>query len=113
MERPSDDGTARVWDLRTGACVATIDGGGEVKRVAWSPDGGAIASACGGGVARVTPSSGGTFAAAVASSASASLGGGGPGGGGHADVVFDVAWTRDGGTVITASHDATWRTWSA
>lgn len=41
----SYDNTVRVWDVRTGGCVKTLIGGeGILYSVAWSPDGGQLAS---------------------------------------------------------------------
>ena len=28
------------------------------------------------------------------------------------DTVFDVAWSPDAKSIVTASHDASWRVWS-
>lgn len=47
----SDDGTLRLWDLKTGACVRTIRTGREAGAVGFSPDGTLMAiSVWGGGI---------------------------------------------------------------
>ncbi len=44
----SDDGTLKVWDAESGACVATLAGHGNgVQGCAYSPDGRRIVSASG------------------------------------------------------------------
>ena len=41
----SADGTVRLWDAETGACVKTLEGhGDEVNSVCFSPDGQQLAS---------------------------------------------------------------------
>jgi WD40 repeat protein len=35
----SSDGTVKLWDPATGACVLTLSFESQVYRVAWSPDG--------------------------------------------------------------------------
>ena len=54
----SGDGTARIWDGATGACLAVLAGGHEPRApglndVAWSPDGAHVASAGDDGTARL------------------------------------------------------------
>ena len=47
----SEDGTAKVWDVSTGACTATLQHPACVWDAAWLPTG-ELVTACGDGVAR-------------------------------------------------------------
>ena len=98
----SDDGTVRVWDLRgtsDGGVVTTLTlhGGRETKRIAFSPNGAMLAAGGADGTCAVVDASTWERIATLA---------------GHADTVFDVAWSPDAKSVVTASHDASWRVWS-
>ena len=51
----SYDGTARVWDINTGAELARYSLGGMVYAVDWSPDGTRIVVSSSDGTAKVLP----------------------------------------------------------
>ena len=98
----SDDGTVRVWDTR-GTCdggvvtTLTLHGGRETKRIAFSPNGAMLAAGGADGTCAVVDASTWERIATLA---------------GHTDTVFDVAWSPDAKSIVTASHDASWRVWS-
>ena len=98
----SDDGTVRVWDTR-GTCdggvvtTLTLHGGKETKRIAFSPNGAMLAAGGADGTCAVVDASTWERIATLA---------------GHTDTVFDVAWSPDAKSIVTASHDASWRVWS-
>ena len=98
----SDDGTVCVWDLRgtsDGGKLVTLrlHGGKETKRVSFSPGGGMLASGGADGTCAIVDTAHWTQIATLS---------------GHTDTVFDVAWAPDGKSVVTASHDASWRVWT-
>ncbi|ACO66010.1 predicted protein [Micromonas commoda] len=98
----SDDGTVRVWDTR-GTCdggvvtTLTLHGSRETKRIAFSPNGAMLAAGGADGTCAVVDASTWERIATLA---------------GHTDTVFDVAWSPDAKSIVTASHDASWRVWS-
>lgn len=49
----AEDGTARVWDVEAGACLAVLDHPNDPESVDWSPDGRFIATGCNDGRLRV------------------------------------------------------------
>ena len=75
----------------------TLHGGREAKRIAFSPNGAMLAAGGADGTCAVVDASTWERIATLA---------------GHADTVFDVAWSPDAKSVVTASHDASWRVWS-
>jgi WD40 repeat protein len=95
----SDDGTARVWDARSGREALVLRGhGGPVLSVAWSPDGARLATTSGDGTARVWDARSGQQALVLR---------------GHGAEVYSVAWSPDGSRLATASWDNTARVWDA
>ena len=95
----SDDGTVRVWDATTGACLSTLEGHfGGVRSAAWSPDGKRIASAGEDGTVRVWDA---TTGACVSTFEGNSWG------------VTSVAWSPDGTRIASAREDETVRVWDA
>jgi len=92
----SDDGTLRLWDPDTGACLATLTGHvGGVNACAWSADG-RLASAGSDSTLRLWDPDTGTCLATLT---------------GHADVVNACAWSADG-RLASAGDDGTLRVWN-
>ena len=118
----SDDGTVRLWDTRSWRCLEVLEAphaGAQVKRVRFSPDGAALVTAGGDGLAKTFPlragkkngsgsADGSRFLRLKNASEATTLRG-------HADAVFDAAWVpnpnRSGRLIVTAGHDAAWRVW--
>jgi WD40 repeat protein len=97
MATPNLDGTARVWDARSGSLVATLRGHtGEAVALAYSPDGKLIATSGTDGTARVWD--------AVSDRALLVLHG-------HSAEIEDLAFAPDGRRLATASEDGTVRIW--
>jgi tetratricopeptide (TPR) repeat protein len=95
----SEDGTALVWDARTGQPALVLRGHGyAVFSVCWSPDGERLATASLDATARVWDARTGQEALVLR----------GPGGG-----VQAVSWSPDGERLATASDDKTARVWDA
>jgi WD40 repeat protein/tetratricopeptide (TPR) repeat protein len=92
-------GELLVWDVRTGATLLTLKGHrGGVTGVAYSPDGGRIASASADRTVRVWDAH--TGAEVVTCK-------------GHGAEVTGVAFSPDGGRVASSSLDKTARVWDA
>jgi WD40 repeat protein len=120
----ANDGTARLWDTRTGreivrpedcgrsasfpySCLtaavvtstaAAIGAGGYLEGAAFSPDGREVATAGPSGAAFVFDATSGRELASLR---------------GHNGRVFDVAFSSDGGRLVTAGEDDTARVWNA
>ena len=95
--RPPHDGTARVWDVASGAVRATLEGhGGWLRGVAFSPDGALLATASDDGTARVWDVASGAVRATLE---------------GHGGWLRGVAFSPDGALLATASDDRTARVW--
>jgi len=95
----SHDGTARVWDLATGAELRTLPGHTDwVVSVAWSPDSARLATASRDWTARVWDAATGAQLRTLT---------------GHTDWVNSVAWSPDSARLATASSDRTARVWDA
>lgn len=70
----------------------------EVKRVAFSPYGRALATTSGDGTVKLWDSRSFECYETLA---------------GHEDHVFDAAWCNGGDQLVTASHDRKWRLWQS
>ena len=95
------DGHARVWDMRTGRSVLTLSGHVRAVLAAdWSPDGHTIATGAGDACCRVWDArKGGACIATLPA---------------HAGLVTAVRFEpAAGGTLLTASHDGTFKLWQA
>ncbi len=96
----SADGSVKVWQLRTGACVrryAAAHGGG-VTSCCFSRDASHVLSSSCDGTARVHGLKSGKMLKSLQ---------------GHASFVNAAAFTPDGAHIITAGADGTLRTWDA
>jgi WD40 repeat protein len=95
----SDDNTARLWDVTTGAALATLSGHTEaVRSAAFSRDGSRIVTASFDHTARLWDAKTGAALATLL---------------GHTDLVLSAVFSPDGGRVVTASADKTARLWDA
>ena len=93
----STDGTARVWDTKTGENTLTLTHTDWVSAVAWSPDGAHILTGSQDGTARVWDARTGETTLKLT----------------HTDWVRAVAWSSNGTHILTASHSRTIRIWDA
>ena len=92
------DKTLRLWDARTGACRATLEGHtGGVHACAFSPDGETIASAS-GKTLKLWDARSGVCRATLE---------------GHTASVYACAFSPDGETIVSASDDRTFKLWDA
>ena len=95
----SFDGTARVWDAKTGAQVLVLRGHAkEIWSVAFSPDGSRLATASTDKTARIWDAKTGALQLTLR---------------GHDGVVQSVAFSPDSTHVVTAAYDDTARIWDA
>ena len=96
----SQDGTAKVWDTRTGKELLVFDGHetGGVNSVAFSPDGKRLATAGDDKTVRVWNAATGQELLTLS---------------GHTDAVVDVAFSPDGQHIASASVDQTATVWDA
>ena len=93
----SDDGTARIWNARTGDQITILLGHHrDVRSSGWSYDGGRIVTASGDGTARIWDARTGSLLKTLR---------------GHEAAIRSVAWSRDGEQIVTASDDKTARIW--
>jgi WD40 repeat protein len=89
----------RVWDATTGEVLASLEGHTHaVYSVAFSPDGGRIASGSHDDTVRVWDATTGEVIATLE---------------GHTDWVKSVAFSPDGGRIASGSDDSTVRVWDA
>ena len=95
----SNDKTARLWDAKTGAALATLSGHTDtVWSAAFSPDGTRIVTASDDNTARLWDAKTGAALATLS---------------GHTDTVNSAAFSPDGSRIVTASDDKTARLWDA
>jgi len=95
----STDGTARLWNVRTGVELVKLVGHTKtVNGVAATTDGSRVATASSDNTTRVWDATSGAELLSLA---------------GHAGPVLAVATTPDGGRIVTASADKTARVWDA
>jgi len=93
----SDDKTARLWDAKTGASLAVLEGHTNfVRSAAFSPDGARIVTASGDKTARLWDAKTGASLAVLQ---------------GHTGSVYSAAFSPDGARLVTASSDNTARLW--
>jgi WD40 repeat protein len=93
------DGTAHIWDARTGLLLHTLTGhSGEIRGVTFSPDGTCLATAGWDKTARLWDARTGKQLRVFA---------------GHMNWVLGVAFTPDGTRLATAGGDQTARVWGA
>jgi WD40 repeat protein len=131
----SIDRTARIWDARTGAALATLGGHGDVVVIAgFSPDGTRVATASIDRTTRIWDARTGAALSTLKDAAGASFS---PDGasvvtasadrtariwdartglplatfGGHGDMVWTASFSPDGTRLVTASLDHTARVW--
>jgi WD40 repeat protein len=95
----SGDHTARLWDAKTGAALATLAGhSGTVWSATFSLDGTRVVTASDDHTARLWDAKTGAALATLA---------------GHTGQVFSAAFSPDGTRVVTASGDMTARLWDS
>jgi WD40 repeat protein/class 3 adenylate cyclase len=91
------DGIARVWAVRRGRLMATLQGHtGWIYSVAFSPDGRQVATGSSDGTARMWNANTGRQLFVLAA---------------HTETVYEVAFSPDGKHLATASGDGTTRIW--
>ena len=90
----SSGGTVRVWVVRNGRLLRTLQDKGHIAALAFSPDAASLASASTDGLARVWSVASGELTTNVT---------------GDATALTDVGFSTDGAHVVTASSDGTVR----
>ncbi|MEM8612926.1 MAG: BTAD domain-containing putative transcriptional regulator [Cyanobacteria bacterium P01_H01_bin.105] len=93
----SSDATIRIWDRKTGQCLAVLIGHrGPVWTVDWSPDGKIIASGSSDRTIKLWDAATGDCLATLT---------------GHQSLVWSVAWHPDGTYLASSSEDYSLRQW--
>jgi WD40 repeat protein len=93
----SEDHSARLWDVETGACLRVLEGhSASVMSVAWSPDGRRIISGAEDDTLRLWDVKTGRCLRVLK---------------GHSGNVLSVAWSPDGRRVVSGGADHTVRLW--
>ncbi len=91
------NGTARIWDLRSGTLAHELVGhGNDVLDVEFSPRGSTVVTTSSDGTARVWDSRSGNLVSDLV---------------GHLNYVVAAAYSPDGQSIVTASTDHTARVW--
>ncbi len=89
MTAPSVDHTVKVWDATTGQLLLTYSGqAGNIRAIAFNPDGARIASASDDGTAQVWDATTGQVLLRLTA---------------HSDVIYDVVFSPDGKRLASAS----------
>jgi WD40 repeat protein len=92
----SEDGSARVWNLRDGRLIRTLAGHtGPVVALQFSPEGTRVATASGDATARVWMLASGTSRVLT----------------GHQEALTSISWSRDGRRVVAPTIDGQVRSW--
>jgi WD40 repeat protein len=95
----STDGTAAVWDAKTGQRISVFrDADSQFRSVAFNPDGSRIVTGLNDNTARVWDVARAKEIAVIT---------------GHESVVNSAEFSPDGASIITASQDETARLWNA
>ena len=94
----SNDNTARLWDAKTGAAIATLSHTAPVLSAVFSPDGSRVVTASVDKTARLWDAKTGAALAILS---------------GHTADVNSAAFSPDSSRVVTASYDKTARLWDA
>ena len=98
MATASGDGTARIWETKTGKPVLTLEGhSGTVQSIAFSVDGRFLVSGSDDRTARIWDAATGAVLLTLE---------------GHANTVRSAAISADNRTVVTGSSDETARVWT-
>ena len=99
-----DDGTARLWDIETGAEIRCFEGHkSKVRSVTFAPDGATLLTVSDDGTVRLWDAASGG-AASVAELRHFQE---------YIDRIRSVAFAPDGATLLTGSDDGTARLWNA
>jgi WD40 repeat protein len=95
----SDDGTARVWDARSGLALSPlVRHEAQIKHVMFSPDGRRVLTASGDGIAQVWDAESGERVLPPLR---------------HSLSVWSAVFSADGRRIVTASLDRSARVWDA
>ena len=93
-----DDQNVRVWDVKSGQCLKTLQGHtGWIRSVAFSPDGSVVVSGSEDRTVCVWDRNSGQCLLTLQ---------------GHHSSVWSVAFSPDGNTVISGSDDGTVKIWN-